>query len=82
MKGPYDDYLWPLEENFELKLLNQISDTEHDVAQLSFDGSESFCHRVTRGEIGSGWGYPSFISNEDLNKVTSTCQFLKDDSVF
>jgi len=82
MKGPYDDYLWPLEENFELKLLNQISDTEHDVAQLSFGGRKDICHRVTKGEIGSGWEFPSFISNENLNKVTSTCQFLKDDSVF
>jgi len=82
MKGPYDDHLlWPFKGKFKLKLLNQISDTEHNILQLSFDSSEDICHRVMREEIGRGWGYSSFISNESLNKVTSTRQFLKDDSV-
>jgi len=30
MKGPHDDELkWPLREEFEIKLLNQISDSQH-----------------------------------------------------
>ena len=37
MKGPHDDGLtWPLRGNFEIKLLNQVSDTTHHSKIVSF----------------------------------------------
>ena len=38
-------------------------------------------HRVMEGDRSdttAGWGNHKFISNEDLNKATPTCQYLKD----
>ena len=84
MKGPYDDHLlWPLEGIFQVKLLNQISDTQHhsEPDHFVFDAKKNVC-RVRNLNITSGWGYSSFISNENLHKVAFMCQFLKDDSVF
>ena len=38
MKGPHDDELtWPLRGNFEMKLLNQISDSEHHSMRMIYD---------------------------------------------
>jgi len=84
-KGPHDDELtWPLRGAFEVKLLNQISDCEHNSITVNFnDGVPHIvAGRVTESERAAGWGKPKFISNEDLNKVTSTCQYLKDDCIF
>ena len=53
MKGLHDDELtWPLRGNFEMKLLNQISDSEHHSMTVTFDdnttgGSDK---RVTKGD--------------------------------
>jgi len=86
MKGPHDDELkWPLRGEFEIKLLNQISDSQHHSITVTFDdditnGSDK---RVTEGERDEcGWGFPQFISNEDLYKTTPLHQFLKDDCLF
>ncbi|XP_065902702.1 TNF receptor-associated factor 4-like [Dysidea avara] len=81
----YDGGLtWPLWGKFEVKLLNQISDCEHYSGIVLF--SDGIPHiaasRVIDGDNGVGWGKPKFISNEALQKVTSTCQYLKDDCVF
>ena len=70
-----------------MKLLNQISAKGHYTVDtyLLFDAKANVCQvKGADGEIGSGWGYPSFISNENLNMHVRTyiCQFLKDDSVF
>ena len=83
MKGPYDDELtWPLRGKFEIKVLNQISDSEHHLVTLLYDdrASDDSAGRVTDGK--KGWGYSQYISNEDLNKITPTCQYLKDDCLF
>ena len=38
MKGPHDDGLtWPLRGEFEVKLLNQVSDGDHHSETVDFD---------------------------------------------
>ena len=89
MKGPHDDELtWPLRETFEVKLLNQISDSEHYSGTLDYDDDDDDTRgdsgiRVTESDrSGYGRGWQRYISNEDLNKITPTCQYLKDDCLF
>ena len=37
MKGPHDDELkWPLREKFEVKLMNQISDSKHHLKNVIY----------------------------------------------
>ena len=85
MKGPHDDELtWPLRGKFEIKLLNQISDSEHHSVMVAYDDDkvDDYNDRVTEGNRSeNGWGYQEYISNEDLNK-SALCQFLKDDCLF
>ena len=87
MKGPHDDELtWPLlGKKFEIKLLNQISDSEHHSRTLTYDNTIQaiYANRVTehdKSKLGRGWH--EYISNEDLNKITQTRQYLKDDCLF
>jgi len=85
MKGPHDDEVkWPLRGKFEIKLLNQISDSQHHSVTVTFSDSitSNVDKRVTDGERARGWGKPQFISNEDLYKTTPLHQFLKDDCLF
>ena len=83
MKGPHDDELtWPLRGEFEIKLLNQISDSEHHSITVTFDDNtpEDCNSRVIEGDRSEcGWGMHQYIINEDLNKTAQACQFLKDD---
>ena len=83
MKGPHDDELtWPLRGKFEIKLLNQISDSEHHSETMTYY-DEDAVHRViesNRSDI--GYGFSQYISNENLNNITPTCQYLKDDCLF
>ncbi|XP_065901180.1 TNF receptor-associated factor 4-like [Dysidea avara] len=86
MKGPHDDELsWPLREQFEIKLLNQVCDGDHRVLTCNFDDTvpSSISGRVisaSRAEV--GWGYPKFITIDDLSKNTPDRQYLKSDCVF
>ena len=86
MKGPHDDELtWPLREKFEIKLLNQISDSQHYSGIVTYDDNtpNDYTSRVTKGnKSDNGWGWAQYISNEDLLKITPTCQYLKDDCLF
>ena len=83
MKGPHDDELtWPLRGKFEIKLLNQISDSEHRSMTVTY-APHNHTSRVTDGNRSRyGWGHPKYISNKDLNKTTPKCQYLKDDCLF
>ena len=83
-KGPHDDSLsWPLRDKFEIKLLNQTSDSQHHSMTVDYEDSSHKCNgRVTTSNKATGWGKHQFISNEHLYKVTSTCQYLKDDCIF
>ncbi|XP_065902114.1 TNF receptor-associated factor 4-like [Dysidea avara] len=84
MKGPRDDELtWPMRGNFNVKLLNQISDCEHRVRLIAYRYCIPEKHfRVTDGIMANGLGIRKFISHEDLHRVTPTCQYLKDDCIF
>ena len=85
-KGQYDDELtWPLRGEFKIKLLNQLSDHKHLEHTVTYDDTTSDCTagRVTDVDRTTyGKGLTCFISNTDLNKVTPTCQFLKNDCIF
>ena len=83
MKGPHDNKLmWPLRGKFEIKLLNQINDSEHHSETLDYDENiPNGVGIIIDGEVDDGWGWPHYISNEEL-KTTPTCQFLKDDCLF
>ena len=80
--GPYDDKLfWPFTENFEIKLLNQISDSQHHSTFVTYyNGYTGRGANVNR--VQSGWGKSQFISNENLYRTTAMRQFLKDNCLF
>ena len=85
MKGPHDDELtWPLSGEYRIELLNQISDCEHHSLTMSFSTSSN--HVVARvieeERTKRSLGNSMFISHEDLQKTTPTCQYLKDDCLF
>ena len=87
MKGPYDNSLsWPLSDKFEMKLLNQISDSQHRSVAVNYDDVsdlQDYSGRVIVGDKAEGgYGEPKLISHEDLHKITSTCQYLKDDCLY
>ena len=86
MRGPYDDDLsWPLRGEFEVKLLNQINDIEHRLQNICYDyrAAGAVADRVTKGEKTQlGWGKSEYISNNNLYKTTTSCQYLKNDQVF
>ena len=85
-RGPYDDELrWPLKGAFVLKLLNQISDCQDHSEKLVFGAAAGtgVTSRVTgKDRASTGWGRLDFISHAYLNKITPTCQYLKDDCIF
>ena len=79
MKGPYDDQLkWPLNGHCEVKLLNQISNSEHHLGKGKYQVSGH--QKITGGAC--MWYSERFISSEDIHKTTPTHQYLKDDSIF
>jgi len=85
MKGPHDDELtWPLRGKFEVKLLNQISDCEHHSMDIIYGDSASHYNagRVIDGDRGRGRGIADFVSHTELHRITPTCQYVKDDSIF
>lgn len=86
MKGPHDDELaWPMRVKFEIRLMNQISDSKHHIMVLPYDDEtpDDCANPVTEQEVATrGSGSHQFISNEELYKITQACQFLKNDSVF
>ena len=79
LAGPFDDnQSWPLRGEFEVKLLNQISDTEHH----SEVGTAYNIKRNTDNTPKTFWSRDQFISNESLQRVNSTCQFIKNDTIY
>ena len=85
MKGPYDDELtWPLGGKFEVKLLNQLKDSDHYLSAITYSGTAALhSSRVyDRERSAQGYGHRQFISNEILQRIMPTCQYLKDDSIF
>ena len=86
MKGSHDDELtWPLRGKFEIKLFNQISDSEHHSEIITFGDNvpDKQRSKVTQGDRANyGYGQHQFISNKRLHKTTSTRQYLRDDCLF
>ncbi|XP_065913857.1 TNF receptor-associated factor 2-like [Dysidea avara] len=82
-KGPYDEHLkWPLKGRCEVKLLNQINNSEHHLETGNY--CDHGCNRVNIGERSTTylWYKDKFICDADLHKITTTCQYLRDDTVF
>lgn len=84
--GPYDDMLpWPLTRNLTVKLLNQISDSDHFSLTVTFSPSVP-CVPTGRVIFGARacncWGWSRFISHEDMYNVTPTLQYIKDDCIY
>ena len=80
-----DELTWPLKEKFEVKLLNQMSDCEHHSKSILYaeeDYGAAARVMAEGGTISTGHGHPQFISIADLEEVTATHQYLKDDCIF
>ena len=83
MKGQYDDQLkWPLQGRCDVKLLNQISNCKHI-------SNEGYYRHGSHFRVNSGvrsnyfmWYSPQFVSNQRLCMTTTTCQYLRDDTIF
>jgi len=85
-RGPHDSQLWwPLKGHCEVKLLNQINDSEHYVGtgELNYNGHESYTTRENKQTTNAYmWSSTSFISYKELENVTTTRQYLKDNTVY
>ena len=86
LKGLYDNQLiWPMRGRLEIKLLNQIDESQHYSMALAYNHltPDSCAGRATTECYQKrGWGLPLFISNGDLYRDIFSCQYLKDDSLF
>ena len=85
MKGPHDDTLrWPLRGQFEIRLLNQISDSYHYMTTVAYDDqtNDDAAGRVVVGSRVHGRGKHQFISNENLYRATPVYQYLKNNCLF
>ena len=85
MEGPHDDMLpWPLRGKFEVKILNQISDSGHHSLMVKYGdrAGDDISGRITDGKRAKGYGFSKFISFQVLFETTKTCQFVKDNCIF
>ena len=74
------DLNWPLRGKFHVAILNQISNSEHYSRRIMFDDT---CPDYVAGRYASeSWGYSQFISYNRLCTVSSTCRYVKDDSMY
>ena len=83
MKGPYDEDLrWPLRANFQVTLLNQVTDDEHVSITLSYDDhTPDICARRLENEEDSEPLQCNLITNRDLHKITPSCAYLRNDCI-
>ena len=80
MKGPYDEQLkWPMEGEYEVELLNQISNSMHRSLTCSILLPNS-CKPTSRRNAYAVWYSNLFISHDDLTAPTKC--FLKDDNIY
>ena len=72
----YDDeyyYNYEITQKFEVKVLNQVNDSEH----------YSETQEIHLGSCGcSSWHSGKFMSTGLLYRNTTTCQYLKNDTIF
>ena len=79
MKGPHDEQLeWPMKGEYEVKLLNQNSDSMHHSVTSSINVDNSYKPTGTRNKY-AAWYSKMFISHDAL---TATKHFLKGDNIY
>ena len=85
-KGPYDEDLrWPLRANFQVTLLNQVTDDQHISITLSYDDDteDDFAGRLESDDDGDrDFLMDRLITSRDLHKMTPTCAYLKNDCIW
>ena len=75
------DYLqWPFRGRLDMAILNQISDSEHCSRSLIYDDECS--DDIAGKDAKYSWGFSEFVSYDQLYTVSSTCQYVKDDSMY
>ena len=79
MRGKNDDNLsWPFRGEVTITLLNQLEDKHHYTHRLTYTE-----HRVVDTDWGLGYGWPDFISHDQLgHHAKQNCQYLKDDCLY
>ena len=84
MKGENDDRLqWPFQGTVTILLLNHNSDQYAHRRKVKFSGTEISAQRVTSKDQYSknGWGSRNYISHNKVESITSTRQYLKNDTL-
>ncbi|XP_065917520.1 TNF receptor-associated factor 5-like [Dysidea avara] len=78
MRGRHDnDLSWPLKIELQVTLLNQINDDQHYSQRFPFIDyvhDRNVTHRIFHNDMAeAGLGHSSFVSRQDLSKITATC---------
>ena len=80
VKGPYDERLqWPMKGEYEVRLLNQNSDSMHHSVTCSINEENSEKPTATRNPLAFWYG-KKFISHKDL--YTTNRFLIKDDKIY
>ena len=66
--------VWPMRKRLQVKLLNQLSDTQHH--------SKAYTISANQSELNSVWFARPFISYDQLYNPNDECKFLDNDSIF
>ena len=80
MKGPNDnDLTWPLKKRIQVKLLNQVRDTQHHSHAFTISAAR---RNTVEDDKKQFWYADKFISQASLYQATTDCKFLYNDCVF
>ena len=87
MKGPHDDALtWPLRGEFDVNLLNQVSDMVHHSQSIHFDDDTPIgaTSRVMDDDRATeGFGNDEFISHEEFYDASNSLwEYIKNDKIY
>ena len=89
MKGEHDDHLpWPFKGEIRVQLINHYVTALHiekclvQENHFSNENYSKFFGKVVKGDKSeSAWGFPKFISHEDLSKREQNKFYLKNDTL-
>jgi len=80
MKGPNDnDLTWPLKKRIQVKLLNQVRDTQHHSHAFTISAAR---RNTVEDDKKQFWYAEKFVSQASLHQATADCKFLFNDCVF